>query len=286
MKTPSAKSHPVRSALLWFGVSFVLLAVLLVLSVCLPLLFNKTSLFPPRFFPSSPIGYENYLRLILRDDVFWKALRNTYSTALCALIVGLVAGLLLSKPASRLHGKARRLLFILCGTGTLALLCALLFFRDWYNFFGALLVRLHILSSPANLYTETGVLLVFRTIAGILLMTGGFLLCFMLTDRLQTPALKNGLRYGSVPLLFLLAVWLIPPAVSVIGAPSSDYAAHTVIQHISDYGTASWAAAPLPFPLLFTALLIGWFAAFGLWAVETALASRRRNRDTAEEQAP
>ena len=60
MKTPSAKSHPVRSALLWFGAFFVLLVILLVLSVCLPLLFNKTSLFPPRFFPSSLIGHENY----------------------------------------------------------------------------------------------------------------------------------------------------------------------------------------------------------------------------------
>lgn len=250
----------------WF--TFFYLAPFLVLFLCFTLLpvvlsfmlsfTNFNGLEMPRF-----IFFDNYLQLFLSDDEFLLALKNTLIIALFIGPVGYLASLVLAWFINELSQKLRSVMVLVFYAPSISggayMIWQLLFSGDAYGYINAMLLRMNIITEPIQWFTDTRFMLPLIIVVSIWMSLGtGFLSLVAglqgVDKSLYEAGYVDGIRNrwqelwfitlpSLGPQLLFSAVMSISSAFGVgavstalCGFPSTDYAAHTIINHLEDYG--------------------------------------------------
>lgn len=233
-----------------------------VLPVLISVLFSFTyfnMMQMPRF-----TGLDNYLRLFMQDDIFLIALRNTL---ILAVITGPVGYLLCFVFAWFINelGPRLRVLVTLCFyapsiSGNAFLIWTLLFSSDRYGLINGMLLNMGVISEPI-LWLQDPEYMMPLCIAVLLWMSIGtsflvFIAGFKGIDRsLYEAGLVDGIKNRVMELWYITLPQMKPQLMfgaimSITGAfgvggtitglfgfPSTDYAVHTLMHHLEDYGT-------------------------------------------------
>lgn len=239
----------------------IIFATFVVAPVVISIFFSFTHfnvLEPARF-----IGFQNYLNLFLADDVFLIALRNTFLLAAITGPIGYIAAFLFAWFIYELPRYIRAFVTLVFYAPTISgavfLIWTLIFAGDAYGFANAFLMRWGIINEPQLWLTNPDLMMPVVIIVVLWMSLGAGFLAFIAGLSTVDPALyeaglvdgvKNRwqeLWYITLPnmkgMLMFGAVMAITQSFAIgdvtaqlAGFPSTDYAVHTVVNHLVDYG--------------------------------------------------
>lgn len=240
----------------------ILFTIFTVLPVVIAMFLSLTSfnvLQLPKF-----VGFDNYIRLFLKDSVFIKGLKNTIVLAVILGPGGYIVSLFSAWFINELTPKVRSIVTLLFYapsiSGNVYLIWGVLFSGDDYGYINSLLVRLGVITEPIQFMQNTDYIMPIIIIVSLWTSLGtGFLsmiAAFQGVDKSYYEAgaidgIRNRLQelwFITIPMLkpqmIFSAVMSITGAFNVggvvtalCGYPSTDYAAHTVMNHLTDYGS-------------------------------------------------
>lgn len=241
---------------------FVLFFFFTVLPVGMAIAFGFTyynMLEMPRF-----IGWGNYIKLFLEDDIFMKSLRNTLLLAVITGPVSYFLCLLFAWIINEFKGKVRAFLTLIfyapsiCGNAYVV--WNLILTSDRYGYLNGLLLKIGLIDEPLLwMQTEKYVLPVLIVVQLWLSLGTGFLSFIAglqtidkslyeaaaldgVRNRWQElwyvtlPAMKPQLMFGAV-MQITQSFAIADVSLALAGNPSVNYAGATVVTHLLDYGT-------------------------------------------------
>lgn len=209
------------------------------------------------------VGFDNYKTLFLNDDVFIIAIRNTMIMAFITGPVGYIACFIFAWFINELPNKVRSVMTLIFYapsiSGSVYVIWTYILSSDRYGLLNGILMKLGFIDSPILWLADTDYMLVCCIIVQLWLSLGtsflSFLAGFKTVDTtlyeagaidgvhnrfqeiwfLTLPQMKPQLLFGAVmQISSSFAVGAVPAA--LCGNPSVDYATHTIINHIDDYG--------------------------------------------------
>ncbi|MDO4943971.1 MAG: sugar ABC transporter permease [Ruminococcus sp.] len=209
------------------------------------------------------VGLSNFYTLFVNDDVFLIAIRNTLIFAIFtgpfSYILSFVIAWLINEMNPFLKTFFTFVFYAPSMTTSVYVTWQLILSGDSYGYLNAILMDLGILTSPAQWLTDTKYILTVVIIVQLWMSMGaGFLAIragFQNIDKSMYEAgaiegIKN--RWQELfkitipsmgPSLLFAAVMQISSSFTVgvvgqnlVGLPSTDYAAHTIMNHATDYG--------------------------------------------------
>ncbi|MCL1843444.1 MAG: sugar ABC transporter permease [Defluviitaleaceae bacterium] len=240
----------------------------------------------PRF-----IGFQNYLNLFLSDDIFLIALRNTLILAILTGPVGYIFAFLFAWFINELPRFIRAFVTLVFYAPTIAgaafIVWALIFTGDEMGYLNANLMRFGIIQEPNMWLTETSYMMPVIIVVVLWMSLGAGFLAFIaglstIDEALYEAGLVDGVKNRWQELWFITlpnmqgmlmfgAVMAIMASFAVgevtqnlAGFPSTDYAVHTVVNHLTDYGAirfemgyASAIATILFLAMIYTKIGVG-----------------------------
>lgn len=239
----------------------ILFAMFFIAPVVVSIFFSFTYyniLEAPRF-----IGLQNYISLILEDDIFLQAIKNTLMIAVITGPLGYIMSFLFAWLINELPRWVRSVAVVVFYAPSIAGNCFVIFsvlFRgDAYGHVNALLMNMGIIDKPILWLINPTYMLPVCMLVILWMSLGTGFLSFVAglqgVDRSQFEAgymdgIKNRwqeLWYITLPnmkpMLMFGAVMSITQAFGVCdvtmtlcGYPSTDYAARTIVTHLFDYG--------------------------------------------------
>ena len=242
----------------------VVFFIFTVLPVIMSMFLSFTSydmLNPPKF-----IFLDNYINLLVHDDIFMIALRNTF---ILAIIVGPIcyfASFIFAWLISELQPKIKWLMTVVFYapsiSGSVYLLWQLIFAGDMYGYLNSFLLRLRIIEAPILWLQTPKYALVIIIIVQLWLSLGVSFLSFIaglqtvdktlyeaaaidgIRNRWQElwhvtlPQMKSQLMFGAlIQITSSFSIGAI--SVGLLGFPSVEYSGHTIITHLLDFGAGS-----------------------------------------------
>ncbi len=213
--------------------------------------------------PARFIGLDNYVSLILEDDIFLQGVKNTFMIAVITGPLGYIASFLFAWLINELPRWVRTIAVIVFYSpsiaGTVYVVFSQIFRGDTYGLVNAFLQEIGIIDTPILWLVDPKYMLPVCMIVILWTSLGTGFLSFVAglqgVDQSQYEAgymdgVKNRwqeLWYitlpGMRPMLMFGAVMSITQAFGVCdvtmtlcGYPSTDYAARTVVTHLFDYG--------------------------------------------------
>ena len=216
----------------------------------------------PRF-----IGLQNYISLILQDDIFLIGVKNTLLIAVITGPLGYIMSFLFAWLINELPRWVRSIAVLVFYAPSIAGNCFVIFsvlFRgDAYGHVNALLMNMGIIDKPILWLVNPTYMLPICMVVILWMSLGSGFLAFVAglqgVDRSQFEAgymdgIKN--RWQELwfitlpnmkPMLMFGAVMSITQAFNVAdvtmqlcGFPSTDYAARTIVAHLIDYGSTRY----------------------------------------------
>ena len=239
----------------------ILFFTFVILPICTSIFYSFTYyniLEPPRF-----IGLQNYINLILQDEVFLTAIKNTFVIAIIVGPVGYILSFLFAWFINELPKWLRAVavvVFYAPSIAAAAFSVFLIIFRgDAYGWFNAILLELGVIEAPRLWLTDPRYMMTIVIIVSLWMRMGtgflSFVAGFQGIDRSMYEAgYVDGVRNrwqelyhitlpSMKPMLLFGAVMSITTAFNVsdvprmlCGYPSTDYAARTIVTHLFDYG--------------------------------------------------
>ena len=212
----------------------------------------------PRF-----IGLQNYISLVLEDDIFLTAVKNTLMIAIVTGPLGYILSFLFAWLINELPRWVRSVAVIVFYAPSIAGNCYVIFsvfFRgDAYGYVNAFLMNIGIIDKPVLWLINPDWMLPICMLVILWMSLGTGFLSFVAglqgVDRAQFEAgYMDGIRNrwqelwfitlpNMKPMLMFGAVMSITQAFGVCdvtmalcGYPSTDYAARTIVTHLFDYG--------------------------------------------------
>ena len=209
------------------------------------------------------VGFDNYIRLLFHDSVFITGLKNTIILALFIGPGGYIMSLISAWFINELTPKIRALLTLVFYapsiSGNVYLIWTIAFSGDDYGYVNSILTRMGVITEPIQFFQNTQYMMPLIIIISLWTSFGtGFLsmiAAFQGVDRTYYEAgaldgIKNRwqeLWFITIPMMkpqmVFSAVMSITGAFNVggvvtalCGFPSTDYAAHTIMNHLEDYG--------------------------------------------------
>lgn len=217
--------------------------------------------------PPKWTGMTNYFSLLLDDDVFITALKNTLILAIVTGPVGYIMSFLFAWLINELPHWIRTIAVVIFYApslaGTLTTLFTIFFRADIYGYVNNWLIELGFIDAPIGWLVNPQYML--PVCMGVILWSSlgtGFLSFVAGLQGVDKSLLEAGcvdgvknrwqeLYYITLPsmrpMLMFGAVMSITSAFSVgavttalCGNPSTDYAAHTIVTHLEDYGATRY----------------------------------------------
>lgn len=208
------------------------------------------------------VGWDNYLRMFLEDGIFLIALKNTLQFAIITGPVGYILCFVFAWFINDLPPYARAFFTVVFYAPTLAnvyFIFQYIFSADMYGLINSLLMNLGLLDQPIAWLTNPAYMLNIVIIVQLWCSLGTGFLSFVAGLQNLDPSLAeagaiDGVRnrfqelfYITLPqmggMLMFGAVMQIASAfavggisASMLGNPSVDYAGHTLVLHIADFG--------------------------------------------------
>ena len=269
MKNSNAKGgESLRAKIVRYRASYVLTApfaiiflIFTVIPVLISIYFSFTDyniLQPPKF-----VFWENYRRLFFADDIFGLSIQNTL---IFAVITGPVSYLLCFIVAwfiNDLPPKLRAfmtLLFYAPALSGVTAIWQLIFSGDQYGYLNSWLMKFGVINSPVQWFTDTATIKIVVIIVVLWSSLGVSFLSFIaglqnvdrslfeagavdgIKNRYQElwyitlPSMSGQLLFSAV--MAITSSFNIGPIITTLcGFPSSNYAAHTIMHHLTDYGS-------------------------------------------------
>lgn len=266
---------------------FLLFFIFTVLPVISSVVLSFTSfdmLNMPKF-----IGAENYIRLFLEDDIFIKALKNTLIFAIITGPVGYILSFVTAWLINELPRPIRSFITLVMYSPTLAgnvyFIWQFIFADDSKGFINNILIQIGILRDPIMWLTNSKYNFTVVVIVVIWMSLGAgflsFVAGFQSLDRSYFEAgaidgVKNRFQEmfyitlpQMAPQLLFGAVMSISSAFAVgtqcsslTGFPSTNYSTHTLLLHMTDYGTTRFEMgyASAIAVILFFIMMLSWLA--------------------------
>lgn len=208
------------------------------------------------------VGLSNYTTLFLNDSIFIQSIRVTLVFALFTGPLSYVLCFLLAWLINELHPKLKTiftLIFYAPSMANVYTVWQLIFSGDSYGYLNSILLNLGLITAPVQWLTDSAYVLGVVIVVQLWISLGaGFLALragFQNIDRTQYEAgaiegIKNRwqeLIYITIPsmgpqLMFAAVMQIVSSftagtvAQSLVGFPSTDYKAHTIMTHAYDYG--------------------------------------------------
>lgn len=213
------------------------------------------------------VGLENYRSLFLNDDVFITAVKNTLLIAFICGPLGYIACFCFAWLINELPPTLRAIMALIFYAPTIAgsayVVWTYILSGDRHGVINSMLLSLNIIDSPIQFLTDTNYMLGAVIVVQLWLSLGTSFLSFLagfktvdptlyeaaaidgIHNRLQEliqvtlPQMKPQLLFGAV-MQISSAFTVGAVSSSLTGMPSTDYATHTIMLHINDYGTTRY----------------------------------------------
>ncbi|MCM3128886.1 carbohydrate ABC transporter permease [Paenibacillus provencensis] len=210
------------------------------------------------------VGWQNYTRLFLEDDIFLIALKNTLLFAAITGPVSYFACFIFAWIINELSPKWRAFMTLIFYapsiSGNVFFIWLLIFSGDRYGIINGLLIEIGILLEPIQwLKTEDYVLPIIILVQLWLSLGTGFLAFIAglqtvdktlyeagavdgIKNRWQElwyitlPSMKPQLMFGAV-IQITTSLAVSDVSIQLAGFPSVNYAAETIVTHLMDFGT-------------------------------------------------
>ncbi len=213
---------------------------------------------PPQF-----VGLSNYVGLFLDDPVFLKAIQNTFILALIIGPFGYLFSYLMAWMINELPRLMRAILTVIFFapsiSGNAYLVFTLLFSGDAYGYVNAWLLNWGVIGAPILWLTDAKYMMYVVILVSLWMSLGVGFLSFIAglqgVDRAQyeagevdgvknrwqelwyitLPNMRPQLLFGAV-MSVTNSLAIADVTVALNGFPSTNYATHTIINHLNDYG--------------------------------------------------
>ncbi|WP_404822358.1 carbohydrate ABC transporter permease [Paenibacillus lycopersici] len=260
MKWQEIKAH--KHSYILMSPYMLLFAVFTVLPVVMSVIISFTyfnMLQFPRF-----IGWQNYSRLFLEDDVFLIAIKNTILFAVITGPLSYIACFVFAWIINDLRPKLRAFMTLIFYapsiSGNVYFLWQMIFSGDRYGIANGFLIKMGVLLDPIQwLKTEAYIMPIIILVQLWLSLGTGFLAFIAglqtvdktlyeagavdgIKNRWQElwyitlPSMKPQLMFGAV-IQITSSLAIADVSIYLAGFPSVNYAAETIVTHLIDFGT-------------------------------------------------
>lgn len=213
---------------------------------------------PPKF-----IGLQNYINLLLQDDIFLTGVKNTFLIAVITGPLGYMASFLFAWLINELPRWLRTIAIVVFYApsiaGNLFVIFSVFFRGDAYGYVNAFLMNTGIIDTPVLWLIDPKYMLPICMIVILWMSLGSGFLAFVAglqgVDRSQyeagymdgvknrwqelwfitLPNMKPMLMFGAV-MAITSSFGVCDVTMQLCGYPSTDYAARTIVTHLYDYG--------------------------------------------------
>lgn len=239
----------------------ILFFIFTIIPVALSLVLSLTS-FNMLEFPKF-VFMDNYITLFLDDDLFVTALKNTLIFAAVTGPASYIISFIVAWFINELNPKVRAIVTLVFYAPSIAgnvyLIWTYLFSSDQYGIANGLLLDMGIIDAPIKFFQNTKYIMPLCIIVALWTSLGTSFLSFIaglqginvslfeagsidgIKNRWQElwyitlPSMKPQLMFGAI--MQISASFSVGDVTqNLAGLPSVDYAAHTLVNHITDYG--------------------------------------------------
>ena len=245
-----------------FGLLFVLFTVLPVAAAMLLSLTSFNMAEMPKF-----VGLENYINLLVQDDIFLIAVKNTFVLALVTGPLSYLMCFMLAWLINELPPIPRAFLTLVFYAPSLSgnafLFWKLFFSSDSYGFANAWGMKLGLIDEPILFFSTAEYILPILIVVQLWLSLGVSFLAFIaglqtvdkslyeaaavegIKNRWQElwyitlPSMKPQLMFGAV-MQITNSLSISSISTELAGFPSVSYAGHTILIHLHDYGNVRY----------------------------------------------
>ena len=248
--------------LLPFAIFFTLFTVLPVISSAVLSFFDYDMLTAPKW-----VGVNNFLRMLLTDDVFKTSVKNTLVFAAVTGPLGFALSFLLAWIVNEFDKITRSILSFLFYSpalvGNVYFVWTILFSGDSYGYLNSILLQTGFITEPVQWLKDADYTLTICMIVQLWMSMGTSFLANIAGLQNASPQLYeagsiDGIRnrwqelwYITLPsmksMLLFSSVMQIQAAFSagnvmtvLTGNPSVEYSTHTIVTHLTDVGTVRY----------------------------------------------
>lgn len=210
------------------------------------------------------MGFSNYIKLFLEDEVFIIAIRNTLILAIVTGPVSYLAAFLFAWLINELKPKLRAFMTVVFYapsiSGNAYLIWLIIFSGDMHGYANAFLMNIGIIDSPILWLRDPQYMLIVLIIVQLWLSLGVSFLAFIaglqnvdstlyeagaidgVRNRWQElwyitlPTMKPQLLFGAV-MQITTSLSIAEVSMQILGFPSVQYEGHTIVTHLIDYGS-------------------------------------------------
>ena len=210
------------------------------------------------------VGFDNYIRLFLDDDIFLLAAKNTFIFAAivgpCSYIMSFMVAWFINELGPKIRAIVTLIFYAPSISGNVYLVWATLFSSDQYGWANAWLIKLGIITTEINFFQDADYVMPLCIVVALWTSLGTSFLSFIAglqgVDRalfeagavdgiknrwqelwyITLPSMKPQLMFGAV-MSITSAFGFGGIVTALCGFPSVDYAAHTIVHHLEDYGS-------------------------------------------------
>ena len=209
------------------------------------------------------VGADNYIRLFLDDDIFIIACQNTLIFAAIVGPVSYIMSFLVAWFINELSPKIRAVVTLIFSapsiSGNAYLIWKTLFSSDRYGWANAMLLEMDMIDTEIAFFEDADYVMPLCIIVALWTSLGTSFLAFIaglqgidkaqfeagavdgIRNRWQElyyitlPNMKDQLMFGAI--MSITGAFGFGAVVDALcGFPSVDYAAHTIVHHLNDYG--------------------------------------------------
>ncbi|MGL6174400.1 MAG: carbohydrate ABC transporter permease [Cellulosilyticaceae bacterium] len=213
------------------------------------------------------IGFENYINLVAYDEVFLIAVKNTLLFSLITGPISYVMCFIFAWLINELPRRTRAVMTLIFYapsiSGNAYLIWKLLFSSDMYGYVNAWLMKLGVTQEPILWFETAEYIMPILIIVQLWLSLGVSFLSFIaglqnvdkslfeagavdgVRNRWQElwyiilPSMKPQLMFGAV-MQITNSLSVASISIDLVGFPSVDYAGHTILTHLHDYGNVRY----------------------------------------------
>ena len=210
------------------------------------------------------VYFDNYIRLFLDDDIFLIAAKNTLIFAAIVGPVSYIMSFMVAWFINELSPKIRAIVTLIFYapsiSGQVYLVWATLFSGDAYGWVNAWLLKLGIVTTPIAFFQDADYVMPLCIVVALWTSLGTAFLSFIaglqgvdralfeagavdgIKNRWQElwyivlPSMKPQLMFGAI-MAITSSFGFGTVVTALCGFPSVDYAAHTIMHHLEDYGS-------------------------------------------------
>ncbi len=240
---------------------FIIFTIFTICPVVISILLGFTN-FNMLQFPTFT-GIDNFIRMFLDDDIFIIAIRNTFLLAVITGPVSYMMCFVLAWLINDLKPWLRALVTVVFYAPSLSanalLIWTVLFSSDAYGYANAWLMEFGLIDEPIRWFTNTTYMMPLVIVVVLWSSLGTSFLSFIaglqgvnksyyeagaidgIRNRWQElwfitlPCMRPQLLFGAV-MTISSSFGIGAVVTSLVGFPSTDYATHTIINHLEDFG--------------------------------------------------